>query len=408
MLSARAYSFHQKSKLAISLSWIGGYTNVITLLVCGWTISHVTGTTTWFAKTLIERSVAPGNPIFTAAYFGYVLLTFWLGAVLSAFLLEGAERSGHASKYVLPMAAEAILLSIFAIRIDFASRHEIHSLGWHLYFTSGVASTAMGLQNATITRISGAVVRTTHLTGVITDLGLESVQFFNWYRDQARGRSWKRKRRLLRVSQRHPTVLRLLLLASIFGSFLFGVVAGTFAFHHAPTFSMLLPIGFLCFIIFMDWWKPIANVRELDLLSDPELKLYGILHELLPPTLGIYRLAAHQHRGVNRAPNFQVWAEHLPQRWKVVILALTPTMRLDENAVLDLEFALQRVNGEHRKLIICGIGVNQYKALDDLGLSDKIGAENLCPDLEFAIARGIELVREVEGLRSTRDVQRLA
>jgi hypothetical protein len=29
MLSARAYSFRQKSQLAISLSWIGGYTNII-------------------------------------------------------------------------------------------------------------------------------------------------------------------------------------------------------------------------------------------------------------------------------------------------------------------------------------------------------------------------------------------
>jgi hypothetical protein len=33
MLSAHAYSFRQKSRLAISLSWIAGYTNVITLIV---------------------------------------------------------------------------------------------------------------------------------------------------------------------------------------------------------------------------------------------------------------------------------------------------------------------------------------------------------------------------------------
>ncbi len=35
----------------------------------------------------------------------------------------------------------------------------------------------MGLQNATITKISGAVIRTTHLTGVTTDLGIETVQY---------------------------------------------------------------------------------------------------------------------------------------------------------------------------------------------------------------------------------------
>ena len=54
MLSARAYSFHQKSKLAISLSWIGGYANVVTLLTCGWVASHMTGPTTWFGRVLVE------------------------------------------------------------------------------------------------------------------------------------------------------------------------------------------------------------------------------------------------------------------------------------------------------------------------------------------------------------------
>ncbi|MEO6434941.1 MAG: hypothetical protein ABIP55_04165, partial [Tepidisphaeraceae bacterium] len=43
MLSARAYSFRQKSKLAISLSWVGGYVNVVLLLSCASFASHMTG-----------------------------------------------------------------------------------------------------------------------------------------------------------------------------------------------------------------------------------------------------------------------------------------------------------------------------------------------------------------------------
>ena len=35
MLSARAYSFRQKSRLAISLSWVGGYTNIVVFLATG-------------------------------------------------------------------------------------------------------------------------------------------------------------------------------------------------------------------------------------------------------------------------------------------------------------------------------------------------------------------------------------
>ena len=89
----------------------------------------------------------------------------------------------------------------------------------------------MGLQNATITKISGAVVRTTHLTGVVTDLGLEGVQYLLWFYDRTRGGGADRRAHGgvpcagLRVPPQ-PSLLRVALLASIFGSFLFGVVAG--------------------------------------------------------------------------------------------------------------------------------------------------------------------------------------
>jgi uncharacterized membrane protein YoaK (UPF0700 family) len=399
MLSARAYSFHQKSKLAISLSWIGGYTNVVSLLSTGWVASHMSGPTTWFGLVLIEGQAKVGLSMRTAGYFGFVLAAFWLGAILSAFMTEGAERRGRASKYVLPMAVEATLLGLFAIALNLYTP-EVIQTGRMLYLVSGLACLAMGLQNATITRISGAVVRTTHVTGVITDLGLEGVQYFYWFLDQSRGKSWQRRGRLLRVSQRHPTVLRLVLLASIFGSFLLGAVAGAYVFLHRPTLAMLLPIAFLCFIVFMDWWRPISDVRELDLLSDPELKVYGIIHSLLPPTLGIYRMGTHKHqRGGSgaRAPAFLVWAEHLPERWRVVILAVSPVMRLDENALLDLAAAVQHVENAGRKLVLCGVSPGQYKLLDRSGIIDRVGPENVCVDLEFAIARGIDLTREGAG-----------
>ena len=394
MLSARAYSFHQKSKLAISLSWIGGYTNVVTLLTCGWVSSHMTGPTTWFGRVIVEGRGQVGATMHGVVFFGWVILAFCLGAVLSAVMIEGAERRGKASKYVLPMAVEAMLLSLFAIGINLNGSGEIERNPL-LFVMTGLSCFAMGLQNATVTRISGAVVRTTHVTGVLTDLGIEVVQYLYWFFDQVRGRSWERRGRVLKVSQRHPSALRLALLASIFASFLFGAAAGTYVYLHAYKAAMLLPIGFLCFIFFVDWFKPISDVRELDLLSDPELKLHGIVHSLLPKTLGIYRLGSHRHQGTNRAPDFQVWAEHLPERWRVVILAVTAVIRFDENALMNLEAAVSKVMRDGRQLVICGVSAEQYKRLDRSGLVDRLGAANVCPDLEFAIARGIELARGV-------------
>src|SRR3954469_10773758 len=104
MLSAQAYSFRQKSKLAISLSWVGGYTNAVALMACHTTVSHVTGNTTWFGQAAMARDVKG------TVFLGVMIVAFFTGAALSALMTEGARRRGWRSKYILPMVVEAILL----------------------------------------------------------------------------------------------------------------------------------------------------------------------------------------------------------------------------------------------------------------------------------------------------------
>jgi hypothetical protein len=254
------------------------------------------------------------------------------------------------------------------------------------------------LQNATITKISGAVVRTTHLTGVITDLGLEGMQYLLWLRDRTRRgpRGIERFKRVLQLTRRQPAALRLMLLASIIGSFLFGAAIGTVVFMHAAWLGFAPPVCFLAFMIYTDAIRPIADVKELDLLSDPELKMFGIVKSLLPVELGLYRLApSGRHDQVHHAPNFQQWIDHLSNRHRVIILALSPMTRLDSNAVLDLEAALHRLRLQHRMLVLAGVKPVHFTALETDGVAELIGMENLCTDLEFAVARGLDLVRDL-------------
>jgi uncharacterized membrane protein YoaK (UPF0700 family)/anti-anti-sigma regulatory factor len=383
MLSASAYSFRQKSRLAISLSWVGGFTNVIAFIACGQFVSHVTGTTTMIALNLVDGDIK--GMLFAS----FVWITFLCGAILSAIMTETAKRRGAASKYIPPIAVEAILLILFT----FAVYESMHFSLRGLYLTAGLAAMAMGIQNATITKISGAVIRTTHLTGVTTDLGLEGVAYLLWLWDRLRGRRWARTGRVLRVSQRHPSLQRVALLASIFGSFLLGALIGTLCFlkWHAP--AMVLPIAFLGWIVVVDWHKPIADVREIDLLGDPELKLLGILKPLLPPELGIWRVAGRKEHKMHRAPDFGSWSQRVPGHWRVIILALSPLIYFDSNAVLDLKNSIDGMHRTGRRLILSGITPRQYRLLIDAGIEKVMNLENICPDLEFAVARGIDLVR---------------
>jgi hypothetical protein len=271
------------------------------------------------------------------------------------------------------------------------------------YAVTSVASFSMGLQNATITRVSGAVVRTTHLTGVVTDIGLEGVQYVLWAWDKTRARRPDRRGRVLWVSQRHPSVLRLALLGSIVGSFLFGVVAGTLAWRYFPRYALAVPVAFLLWILYVDWRKPIADVRELDLLNDPDHRGYGDLRPLLPPELGVYRLVHHRRDAVHHAPDFQQWVERLPRHWRVIILAVSPLTHFDKDEALDLSAAVQKLRAGHRDLVVCGVNRAQFKAMREAGTADAIGMENFCPDLDIAVARAMNRVQELVGARGSRE-----
>ena len=394
MLSARAYSFQQTSRLAISLSWVGGFTNVIAFIATQAFVSHMTGNATQLARGVV------GGSLRHAVMCAVLLVTFGLGAAASALMTEGAKRRGYRSKYLLPVGAEALLLAalFFLLLQDRAPHFESN----HAFLIGSVAAFAMGLQNATITRISGAVVRTTHLTGVITDLGLEGVQLLWWYRDRFRGGKWARAGRVLRITQRHPSALRVALLATIFGSFLFGSIAGAWLFLEFGPIALVAPILFLLFLVAMDLRSPIADVKELDALDDPELAASGIVRTLLPSELGIYRFAAPP-RGSHRPPDFQLWIDRVPRQRRVVILAVSPLTRFTENAVLDLHAASQSLATNQRTLIVAGITPRQFKELDAVGVAGRFDTENLCPDLEFAIARGLAVLHDG---RNTPDISR--
>jgi len=75
-------------------------------------------------------------------------------------------------------------------------------------------------------------------------------------------------------------------------------------------------------------------------------------------------------------------------------------VRLTGNSLMDLEAACDRLRGSGKRLIVCGITPPQYRLLEGAGIVDRLGAENVCPDLEFAVARGVEMLGMTAGRSS--------
>lgn len=379
MLVSQAHSFAQQTRLAITLAWIAGYTNILTVLTCGTVTSHVTGTVSQWGSDLVQGKWS------ALVFVSYLLAMFLLGAMLSSLCTETGRRRGWESIYILPMTVQAMLLAAFAIGVELHEYATIES-GAMLYAMTGLASVAMGLQNATITRISGGVVRTTHMTGVFTDFGLETIQFLYWLRDRKMDSPPMPVRPLVHSVRTHPSARRLALLASVAGSFALGAGLGTLAFAHFPRPAMIPPTLFLLWIIYQDYRTPICEIEPSELLS----REAGLD---LPEAIAVYHLRRDQGRRgpTHRMPDLLRWCERLPRGKRVVILDLGDVTVLDANAALELRALVRQAAASGRTLVIAGITAAQFQAMQAAGAGDVLDAGNVCPDLELAIARGLVL-----------------
>ncbi len=146
---------------AFILALIAGCVNAIGLL--GFehqSVSHLSGTATLLGTAILDQTA---DNIFNLLG---VLISFLVGASIAGFLLHGSMlRLGR--HYDTALILESILLLV--------STWFLISGSFYGHF---FASAACGLQNALATTYSGAIIRTTHVTGLFTDLGIMIGSFF--------------------------------------------------------------------------------------------------------------------------------------------------------------------------------------------------------------------------------------
>ncbi len=330
-------------------------------------------------SSLFGQDIAAGA--WTKAGFSlFLLVSFCGGAAISSVCTEVGRRRRWESIYVLPIAIEALLLTLFALSVEIHNSREV-TTGLGLYLTTGFASLAMGLQNATISHISGGSVRTTHVTGVLTDLGVEVVQLLWKIREDG-------SELTDHVAHRRLTVRRIALLGSVIASFILGAYLGTWAHQQFLRWAMFPPAAFLGWLIYQDITKPIAEIQPASLV--------GIMGDDLPPALQVFRLQkdTDRHGRTHRMPNLLNWSERLASNTQVVVLDLGEVRQLDANAALELRAVLVQFASRGRQLVIAGVSQEQFRQLTSVGEGDLLSGGSLCPDLELAIARGLSFLHD--------------
>ncbi len=219
-------TFIHNLRLATLLSFVAGIVNITGVLAVKTLTTNVTGHFAFFAEEVIKQNYAAAISFFIFTLF------FLLGAFTSNFLAELVALKNPDLLHVIPISLEiAILTSIafFGVQADLSS-FEGKLIAFAMLF-------AMGIQNSLVTTISKSTVRTTHLTGLFTDLGIELSQLF-FYKKQS-------ERKRLNASIH----LRL----SIIVFFFIGCISGGFIYTFLEIKTLFIGAFFLLIALMYDY-----------------------------------------------------------------------------------------------------------------------------------------------------------
>ncbi|AJE21301.1 YoaK family protein [Azotobacter chroococcum] len=240
-LTDRKRTKRANRQLGLSLAFVAGAANAGGFLAVQQYTSHMTGIASSMAGNL-----ALGSTELALGGLGG-LLSFVAGAITSTLLVNFSRRRRLHGQYALPLLLEALLLLCFGV----LGTRLMEIPGFYIPLTVMLLCFSMGLQNAIITKISNAEIRTTHITGMVTDIGIELGKLIYVNRSAFPNQEPVRaNRERLRIN------------ALLVGCFLVGSAIGAFGFSHfgflstVPLAALLMLLAALPILddLRLSWW----------------------------------------------------------------------------------------------------------------------------------------------------------
>jgi uncharacterized membrane protein YoaK (UPF0700 family) len=230
-LTAKPRTNEANLHIGVILTIVAGALNAGGFLAIGQYTSHMTGMVSTFADQIVLRNFE----------LAMVALVSWLafvsGAAATAMMVNFQRRRGAYHIYAPPLLLEAVLILLFGSFGGTLERHEFGDVSLAVI----TLCLAMGLQNALITKISRAEIRTTHVTGLTTDMGIELGKLFYWNRANADD---LKSRRIAVVANRGKLRVHSILI----GSFVAGGILGALGFKYVG-FVSAVPLALALAVI---------------------------------------------------------------------------------------------------------------------------------------------------------------
>ncbi len=199
------------------LAFQGGFLNVGGLLTIHMFVSHITGFSAHLATSIAESNLK------RSVYFLLVPMFFLVGAFVSSVFTELRKFRNKQPIYIfILLILAAIFLSIsIAGSVNFFGEFGEPFENFRDFILLSLLAFSCGMQNAIFTHYSNSIIRTTHLTGITTDLGIGLAKYFI-SKDVKEGKINK-----IRID--------------IIFSFVLGSVVGIFVFQKFQFWAFLVP-----------------------------------------------------------------------------------------------------------------------------------------------------------------------
>jgi uncharacterized membrane protein YoaK (UPF0700 family) len=226
-----------------ALSFQGGVLNAGGILSCGRGVSHVTGFGTSFGTEGAQGHWHAALGLLS------VPLYFLTGSIASTFLLEHPKSftKGRYYGYSIVLGLIAMIsLAVSLLGWDGAFGNFNASLVFRQhYILLALLSFACGLQNALFTERAGTLIRSTHMTGPVTDLGIDLGRYLLIFLG--------RGQRVEHIQMRRETHI-IYLRAGAIGLFIVGALLGSMFFLRFEYLGFLVP-AFTALVLFVDSFK---------------------------------------------------------------------------------------------------------------------------------------------------------
>ncbi|ASU33416.1 YoaK family protein [Mucilaginibacter xinganensis] len=198
-------TFKENAMLASSTAMVSGMTNIAGMVAFLAFTSNITGHVANLAKHIVDQNFRE------IIVFVVWLLMFFAGAFISSFIVRSYNHTSYYRAHSLPVIIEIVILLFVAVY----GHNFYKETQFEREIVIGAILFSMGLQNSLVSTISGGLIKSSHLTGLFTDLGGDIAE---WIHPNAKKTETVKNKIYIRL-----TILSFYLMGAVLGGFLFNI-----------------------------------------------------------------------------------------------------------------------------------------------------------------------------------------